>query len=75
MDGNPNGNSYMQIVTFPSTGGEAHTFLTFSLSDDPASPHNADYTRQYSGKQWLRMPFTEAEITANADYKTVNIRQ
>ena len=75
MDGNPNGNSYMQIVTFPSTGVEAHTFLTFSLSDDPASPHNADYSRQYSGKQWLRMPFTEAEITSNADYKTVNIRE
>ena len=75
MDGNPNGNSYMQIVTFPSTGVEAHTFLTFSLSDDPASPHNADYTRQYSGKSWVRMPFTEAEITSNADYKMVYINQ
>jgi acyl-homoserine-lactone acylase len=37
MDGNPNGNSYMQVVRFPAGGVEAHTFLTFSLSDDPAS--------------------------------------
>ena len=75
MDGNPNGNSYMQIVTFPATGVQAHTFLTFSLSDDPASPHNADYTRQYSGKQWVRMPFTEAEIASSPDYKTTSIRE
>jgi acyl-homoserine-lactone acylase len=75
MDGNPNGNSYMQIVTFPATGVQAHTFLTFSLSDDPASPHNADYTRQYSGKQWVRMPFTEAEITSSPDYRSKNISE
>ena len=75
MDGNPNGNSYMQIVTFPATGVEAHTFLTFSLSDDPASPRNADYTRQYSAKQWVRMPFSEADITASPDYTTLTVRQ
>ncbi|CAA2109165.1 penicillin acylase family protein [Variovorax paradoxus] len=75
MDGNPNGNSYMQVVRFPEGGVEAHTFLTFSLSDDPASPHNGDYTRAYSAGQWLRVPFTEAEITKDAAYRSVTIRE
>ena len=75
MDGDPNGNSYMQIVRFPAGGVEAHTLLSFSLSDDPASPHNADYTRAYSAGQWLRLPFSESEIKADAAYSSVTIRE
>jgi acyl-homoserine-lactone acylase len=66
----------MQVVRFPEGGVEAHTFLTFSLSDDPASAHNGDYTRAYSAGQWLkRMPFSEAEIKANADYRSAVITE
>ncbi len=65
MDKDPNGNSYMQVVRFPEGGVEAHTFLTFSLSDDAASPHNGDYTRAYSAGEWHRVPFSEAEIAAD----------
>lgn len=68
-------NSYMQIVRFPAGGVEANTFLTSSLSDDPASAHYSDYTRAYSAKQWLRLPFTESEITADPAYKTVSLRE
>jgi acyl-homoserine-lactone acylase len=75
MDGNPNGNSYMQIVRFPEGGVEAHTFLTFSLSDDPASAHNADYTRAYSAGQWLKVPFSEAEIKADAAYRSAIVNE
>ncbi|MEZ2295160.1 penicillin acylase family protein [Variovorax sp. RCC_210] len=75
MDGNPNGNSYMQVVRFPQGGVEAHTLLSFSLSDDPASPHHADYTRAYSAGQWLRVPFSEADIKADVAYHSVTIRE
>lgn len=75
MDGNPNGNSYMQIVRFPEGGVEAHTFLTFSQSDDPASAHNADYTRAYSAGQWLRVPFSESEITADGAYRSAVVSE
>ena len=75
MDVNPNGNSYMQIVRFPEGGVEAHTFLTFSLSDDPASAHNADYTRAYSAGQWLKVPFSESEIKADAAYSSAVISE
>lgn len=74
MVGQSYGNSYMQVVSFPAGGVQAHTFLTFSLSDDPASPHFADYTRAYGAKQWLRVPFTESEITSAAGYTTTSVR-
>ncbi|SCX57902.1 penicillin acylase family protein [Variovorax sp. EL159] len=75
MDANPNGNSYMQIVRFPEGGVEAHTFLTFSLSDDPTSAHNADYTRAYSAGQWLKVPFSESEIKGDAAYSSAVISE
>ena len=62
-----------QVVSFPSSGVQAHTFLTFSLSDDPASPHFGDYTKAYSAKQWVRMPFSESEITGHPDYRTTTV--
>ena len=75
MDGNPNGNSYMQVVRFPDGGVEAHTFLTFSLSDDPASAHNGDYTRAYSEGKWLKVPFSEPEIKADANYTSKSVAE
>jgi len=75
MDKDPNGNSYMQIVRFPEGGVEAHTFLTFSLSDDPASEHNGDYTRAYSAGQWLKVPFSESEIKADAALRSTSINE
>ena len=75
MDGQPHGNTYMQVVNFPSGGVQAHTFLTFSLSDDPASPHHGDYTRAYAAKQWLRVPFTEGEISTSPGYSTVTLKE
>ncbi|MBS0452272.1 MAG: penicillin acylase family protein [Proteobacteria bacterium] len=75
MDNDPNGNSYMQVVRFPDGGVDAYTFLTFSLSDDPASAHNADYTRAYSEGQWQKMPFSEGEISADPALKLTRISE
>ncbi|MDM0075621.1 penicillin acylase family protein [Variovorax sp. J2P1-59] len=75
MDNDPNGNSYMQVVRFPEGGVEAHTFLTFSLSDDPASAHNGDYTRAYSAGEWHKVPFSEAEITGDPALKRTSISE
>ena len=75
MDGQPHGNSYMQVVSFPAAGVEAHTFLTFSLSDDPKNPHYADYTQSYGAKQWVRQPFTDAAIAADKNYSTQTVSE
>ena len=37
--------------------------LTYSQSTDPDSPFYQDYTQAYSRKQWLRLPFTDTEIS------------
>ncbi len=75
MDNQPHGNSYMQVVDFPAGGVQAYTFVTYSQSDDPASPHYGDYTRAYSAKQWLRVPFTESEITSSPGYTSASLRE
>lgn len=59
------GNSYLQVVAFTPNGLDASTFVTYSLSTDPASPHYDDYSRQYSQKQWLKAAFAEADIAAD----------
>jgi len=60
------GNSYIQTVTWDAQGKvKADAFVTYSQSTDPASPHFADFTREYSAKRWKRLPFTDAEIAAD----------
>ena len=59
------GNSYIQTVTWNAQGAHAEAFVTYSQSTDPASPHFADYTREYSAKRWKRLPFKPAEIEAD----------
>jgi acyl-homoserine-lactone acylase len=60
------GNSYIQTVTWAPDGDGfrpvAEGFVTYSQSTDPASPHYADFTREYSAKRWYRFPFRPAEI-------------
>lgn len=75
MDNNPYGNSYMQVVTFRNSGVEAHTFLTYSLSDDPASPRYSNYTDRYAAKNWLKLPFSESDIRNDAGYHSMTISE
>ncbi|OLL31596.1 acylase [Burkholderia sp. SRS-W-2-2016] len=62
MNVNPMGDTYLQIVRFAENGVVARTLLAPSESDDPASPHYADATRDYAAQRWLTMPFTEEAI-------------
>ncbi|WKB54626.1 penicillin acylase family protein [Eleftheria terrae] len=64
VEGQRFNNSYLQVVAFTDAGVQPWTLLSHSQSDDPASPHHADASRRYSAGRWLRVPFTEAEITA-----------
>ncbi|MDJ0977686.1 MAG: penicillin acylase family protein [Erythrobacter sp.] len=58
------GSSYIQIVGFDEDGPVADAILSYSQSTNPASPHYSDQTRNYSAKQWHRLPFSDAEIEA-----------
>jgi acyl-homoserine-lactone acylase len=59
------GNSYIQTVTWGAAGVHAEAFVTYSQSTDPANPHFADFTREYSAKRWKHLPFTASEIQAD----------
>ncbi len=55
------GSSYIQDVFVTWTSGdpcpEAATLLTYSESDNPASPHYADQTDLFSHRQWATAYF------------------
>lgn len=58
------GNSYIQAVTWHDGKVHAEGFITYSQSTDPASPHHADFTKEYSAKRWHKFPFTPEEVEA-----------
>jgi acyl-homoserine-lactone acylase len=59
------GNSYIQTIGWDgSECPDAYAILTYSQSTNPASPFYADMTRLYSNKEWVDMPFCEADIRA-----------
>ncbi|APA87594.1 penicillin acylase family protein [Paraburkholderia sprentiae WSM5005] len=62
MNVKPMGDTYLQIVWFAKDGVIARTLLAPSESDDPASPHYADGTRDYAAQQWALIPFSEESI-------------
>ncbi|WP_233836273.1 penicillin acylase family protein [Paraburkholderia sp. ZP32-5] len=67
MNVNPTGDTYLQVVSFDDTQVIAHTLLASSESDDPASPHYADATRDYAAKRWLTVPFSEQAIARDSE--------
>ena len=69
------GSSYVQVVTFDDRGPLADAVLSYSQSTDPQSPHYGDQTRLYSAKKWVRLPFTPAEIAADAQGKARTISE
>lgn len=59
------GNSYVQTVTWDESGiPKAEGFITYSQSTDPASPYYRDMTEAYSAKDWIQLPWTDAQIDA-----------
>jgi acyl-homoserine-lactone acylase len=57
------GNSYIQTVTWNEDGSpNADAILTYSQSPEPDSPFYSDLTKIYSNSEWIKLPFSEAEI-------------
>ncbi|EEA02695.1 peptidase S45 penicillin amidase [Burkholderia sp. H160] len=62
MNVKPMGDTYLQIVSFAGDQVIARTLLAPSESDDPASAHYADGTRDYAAQRWTLVPFSEESI-------------
>ena len=69
------GSSIVMTVSYETGAPQAEGFLTYSQSTNPASPHYADQTERFSNKDWIRLPFTEAAIKADAGYSTVSLSE
>lgn len=69
------GNSWMQVVTWNDKGEvDARGILAYSQSEEADSPYVVDQTQLYSQKQWLKLPFTEQEIAADPDLRTLELK-
>lgn len=64
----PHGTSFITSVGFKDRGCpvKALTFVTYGQSENPRSPHAADYTRAFSRKRWNEVPFCPREIRRQA---------
>lgn len=76
MNADSHGNSYLQVVRFVGEGGgvEAHTLLPHgnderALQGGPGAAPVLRYARQ----DWLRMPFTEAEIARDPALRRIRL--
>lgn len=59
------GSSHIQAVSYLADGTvDARTILTYGQYEDPASPWSWDQTKLFSQEQWVRFPWTSAQIDA-----------
>ncbi len=68
------GTSFIMALEYTPQGPRAQAFLTYSQSGDPTSPLFHDQTKLFSEKRWRRILFTDAEINADPNLKTIKIR-
>jgi acyl-homoserine-lactone acylase len=67
------GTSYIQTVTWDDGGPRVGAFLTYSNSSDAASPFYADQTLRFYLKDWIRLPFTNEEVTTDPNFTSIVI--
>jgi len=74
-DGYPmnDGNSYVLVVELGATGPAARAIMTYSASEDPASPHYADQTELYGSETLRPVLFEEADILADPELELLTL--
>ncbi|RSM38303.1 penicillin acylase family protein [Amycolatopsis balhimycina DSM 5908] len=66
------GSSYLQVVGFSGRAcPDSSTLLTYSQSANPKSPYFSDQTKLYSGGEWVKERFCEADILRSPALRTV----
>jgi acyl-homoserine-lactone acylase len=70
------GNSYMQVISWDKEGTlQAKAILTYSQSPEADSAHNADMTELYTRSQWIDLPFTDQEISADPAFRELKLTE
>ena len=66
----------MQVISWDADGNlDPRAIVTYSQSPEPESAHYADMTRLYARGEWIRLPFTDAEINADANLVTLALSE
>ncbi|MGP5179024.1 MULTISPECIES: penicillin acylase family protein [Psychrobacter] len=60
------GPTYMQTITFDSSGPVAEAFLGYSQASDTTRPFHRDQSRRYSDKKWIRLPLSASDVSDQA---------
>lgn len=68
------GTDYLQRVWWEAEAVIADGLLAHGQSDDPASPQSFDQLALFSTKQLSKLPFTDAQIAADPQLKTLRLR-
>ncbi len=69
------GNSYIQVVTWDDSDvPDARGILTYSQSPEADSPHYYDQTELYARGEWLQLPFSEDDILADPNLRTLTLK-
>jgi acyl-homoserine-lactone acylase len=66
----PHGSSFVMVTSFTGGCPENRSILTYSESENPDSPYNADQARMFSNKQWVDPPFCPAEVNNDPSLTT-----
>jgi len=69
------GSSYIQTVTWDESKPVVGAFLTYSNSTDAASPYYADQTYRSYQKDWIKLPFTNEEVTTDPNFSSIVISE
>jgi acyl-homoserine-lactone acylase len=67
------GSSFVMAVELRPGGPSGRQILTYSQSTNPNSPYYADQTRLYSAKGWDTIKYTDAQLAADPNARTVVI--
>jgi acyl-homoserine-lactone acylase len=67
------GSSFVMALEIGAEGPRGQAFLSYSQSDDPASPWFSDQTALFSTQQWRPLVFSEADIAADPALQTLEV--
>jgi acyl-homoserine-lactone acylase len=68
------GSSFMLALEYTDAGPHGMALLSYSESSDPTSDHFADQTKLFSDSKYRPVLFTDEEIEADPEYKTMDLR-
>jgi acyl-homoserine-lactone acylase len=66
------GSSFIQAVHLTPGCPQLRTLVTYGESDNPASVHSSDQTKEFSAKRWVTPPFCAKDLEADRSAERVD---